>query len=271
MSDLWNAKTYSQFLDLRTRPARDLLAAVPESFQPNIVYDLGCGPGNSTILLKERWPQAAVIGIDSSLDMLKEAKETYPHLQFIQEDIANFSPDEPIDFLFANASLQWLNEHNLLIPKLLGLLNPKGGFALQIPNNFHAPSHQIALQLLQDNVHWQPLLKKLPFGHLTEPFYNLSHYYDWLTQAKASHLQLWETEYWQEMTDYRAIFNWIKGTGLHPALSVMDTNHQNQYAEAYIEAIAKVYPLQANHKILFPYRRMFMVGFIVAGCHPTRA
>src|SRR5215472_5948603 len=126
MKTAWNVKNYSQFLDLRTRPARDLLSAIPDSFQPHIVYDLGCGPGNSTILLKNRWPQANIIGLDSSSAMLQEAKTSYPDTHFIKGDIASFSPAEKIDCLFANASLQWLDQHEILIPKLLQLLSPGG-------------------------------------------------------------------------------------------------------------------------------------------------
>src|SRR5205814_7169981 len=119
MSDTWNSEIYSQFLDLRTRPARDLLSIIPNSFQPKTVYDLGCGPGNSTALLKERWPYAVVVGVDSSPNMLKAAKAAYPNLEFIQDDIALFESAEKIDCLFANASLQWLNHHETLIPRLL--------------------------------------------------------------------------------------------------------------------------------------------------------
>src|SRR3990167_7891622 len=114
MMDSWNAKTYSQFLNLRTRPARDLLSGIPDSLQPKTVYDLGCGPGNSTILLKNRWPHAKIIGLDSSLNMLEKAKASYPDIDFVKADIANFSPPEKIDFLFANASLQWVDEHKIL-------------------------------------------------------------------------------------------------------------------------------------------------------------
>jgi trans-aconitate 2-methyltransferase len=147
ITDVWNAKIYSQFLDLRTQPARDLLNAIPNSFEPSIAYDLGCGPGNSTILLKNRWPHARIIGVDSSSDMLAEAKKSYPTLEFINGNIANFSPIEKIDCLFANASLQWLDAHDILIPNLLRHLNHGAVFAIQIPNNFHCPSHQVVINL----------------------------------------------------------------------------------------------------------------------------
>jgi trans-aconitate 2-methyltransferase len=260
MTDSWNAKIYSQFLDLRTRPARNLLSAFPDSFQPKTVYDLGCGPGNSTILLKERWPHAKIVGVDSSLDMLEEAKTAYPDLNFIKQDIAYFSPLEKIDCLFANASLQWLDQHEILIPKLLEHINSGGAFGIQMPNNFHSPSHQVTIRLLQSRAAWQPFLKNLRYGILTKPLYQLPWYYDLLTKSGAHSLQIWETEYFQEMSDYQGIFDWVKGTGLRPVLSAMDTENQDQFANAYVEAIAKEYPLQVNNKILLPFRRIFMVG-----------
>lgn len=265
MTDSWNAKIYSQFLDLRTRPARDLLYAIPDSFQPKTVFDLGCGPGNSTILLKNRWPHAKIVGLDSSNDMLEEAKASYPDIEFIKGDIADFSPREKIDCLFANASLQWLDDHQFLIPKLVKFLNNNGILAIQMPNNFHLPSHQVTIKILQNNTEWQPLLRKLRYGTLTEPLYKLSGYYDVLTKSGLVALQLWETEYFQEMADYQEIFNWVKGTGLRPVLSAMDSKNQEQFSAAYIKAITDKYPLQANKKILLPYRRIFMLGYMSHG------
>ena len=261
MTDTWDAKLYGQFLDLRTRPARDLLSAIPTSFQPKIVYDLGCGPGNSTILLKERWPYAHVVGLDSSNDMLKKARSSYPDINFINVDIATFSPTEKIDCLFANASLQWLNEHEILFPRLLKWMNFGGMFGIQMPNNFHSPSHQVIIRLLQNKEAWQLYLKNLRYGIRTEPLYKLPWYYELLTKTGANSLQLWETEYFQEMSSYEDIFDWVKGTGLRPVISMMDMATQAQFAKAYVSAISKEYSLQSNDKILLPFRRMFMVGF----------
>ena len=100
------------------------------------------------------------------------------------------------------------------------------------------------------------------YGILTEPFYKLPWYYDLLTKSGASSIQFWETEYFQEMSDYQGIFDWVKGTGLRPVLSAMDTENQAQFAEAYVKAIAKEYPLQTNNKILLPFRRIFMVTYV---------
>lgn len=261
MTDAWDAEVYSQFLDARTRPARDLLAAIPTSFQPKMVYDLGCGTGNSTILLKERWPHAEVIGLDSSPAMLKQARTFYPTLTFIQEDITKFSPAQKIDCLFANASLQWLNEHELLLPTLLQYLTSDGVFGFQMPNNFHAPSHQVTIQLLQENLAWQHLLPVLRYGILTTPLYQLPWYYDLLSKAGINYIQLWETEYFQEMPDHKAILDWVKGTALHSVFAAMSAEHQTQFSSAYIKTIAHEYPLQHNNKVLLPFRRIFMVGF----------
>jgi Trans-aconitate methyltransferase len=261
MTDNWNAKNYSQFLDLRTRPTCDLLAAIPDDFQPKTVYDLGCGPGNSTSLLKNRWPHAKVIGIDSSLNMLERAAATYLDITFVQSDIANFSLIEKADCLFANASLQWLDEHETLIPKLFQYLTANGVLAIQMPNNFHTPMHQITVHILQNHTTWKPLLKNLRYSVLTKPFYHLPWYYDLLIKAKAKNLQLWETEYFQEMPNHQAIFDWVKGTALRPILSAMDESNTAQFTKAYIEAIANNYPLQANRKVLMPFKRLFMLGY----------
>lgn len=262
MKELWNAKIYQQFLDARTRPACDLLAAIPDSFHPQTICDLGCGPGNSTILLKNRWPQAHIIGLDSSADMLREAQERYPDIHFLQGDIAHFAPIEKMDCLFANASLQWVNDHQLIFPKLLDLINDEGILAIQMPNNFHSPSHQLIIKVLQGNAVWQPLLNNLIYGVCTEPLYQLPWYYDLLTKADAGSLQLWETEYFQEMAGYEAIFDWLKGTGLRPVLSVMDRGDQTLFASLLVKALAKAYPMQANQRVLLPYRRVFMVGIM---------
>ncbi len=260
MTDMWNAKTYSQFLDLRTKPAKDLLFAIPETVNPTLVYDLGCGPGNSTILLKERWPKAEIVGLDSSTDMLIEARAKYPNLDFIQADLSTFSPTKKLDCIFANASLQWVHHHELLIPKLLSFLNPGGILAIQIPNNWHHPSHQMTIELLEKNEAWKSLLKELRYGRLDHPFYDHRQYYNILSQNGASHIQLWETEYVQEMLNHQAIFNWVQGTGLRPVLTKLEHVDQIAFETAYVNAIQSAYPLQSNGKVLFPFRRFFMLA-----------
>ncbi len=260
MTHSWDADLYRTFLDVRTRPAKDLLAAIPSYFDPKLVYDLGCGPGNSTILLKKRWPNAKVIGTDNSVDMLKKAREDYPEIEFLEMDIEHFSSTQKIDCLFSNASLQWCNQHHTLIPRLIALLAKNGILAIQMPNNFHAATHQAIITILKNYKPWSSLTEKLRYGFLEKAFYNVSEYYNLLSQAGLSDLQLWETEYFVEMDHHTDIFNWIQGTGLRPILSELDETDQKLFEKKYNELIANQYPLQQNKKILMPFMRFFMVG-----------
>lgn len=256
----WNAKIYSEFLDARTRPAKDLLSSIPNAFHPNLIYDLGCGPGNSTILLKNRWSHAKVIGIDTSPDMLLQAKSDYPTLEFIESDIEQFNPSEKADCLFANASLQWCDHHEILIPNLTQHLNKNGILAIQMPNNFHQATHQTIIEVLQHHEPWQSIIKNLRFGVLDTKFYKLPWYYDVLLQSGLSDIQLWETEYYVEMNHYSDIFDWGKGTGLRPVLSAMNDEDKKQFEKEFIDIISTKYPTQKNGKILLPFNRIFMTG-----------
>jgi trans-aconitate 2-methyltransferase len=258
--DAWNVKNYSQFLDLRTRPARDLLAAIPDTFHPKTVYDLGCGPGNSTILLKERWPEATVIGLDVSQNMLDDAIKQYPDIQFMLGDIADFSLDEQVDCIFANASLQWVDHHEVFIPKLLNQVAKGGVLAIQMPNNFHSPSHQVTIDILESKPAWKNLLSELCYGKLSEPLYNSSWYYDLINTHHVTDIQIWETTYFQEMQSATHIFDWVKGTGLRPVLAKMTDADQTEFAKIYVEKIAKYYNKLANNKIMFPFRRFFILA-----------
>lgn len=260
MSDIWDATIYSEFLDARTKPARDLLAAIPLSFSPATCHDLGCGPGNSTALLKERFPNAQIFGIDSSRDMLKKAQAEYPDIYFSEQDIGIFEPTEKIDCIFANASLHWVANHDVLLPKLAKMLTDTDILAIQMPNNFHSTAHQTALHILQSNETWKDLSNKLCYGVLTNPMYDASHYHDLLAHNKFSAILCWETTYFQEMNDHIAIFNWIKGAGLRPALVQMNKQHLNQFEKIYVEMLQEKYPTQTNGKILFPFRRLFLIG-----------
>lgn len=256
----WNAETYSQFIDLRTRPAKDLLAAIPDTVQPNIIYDLGCGTGNSTILLKERWPTAKVYGLDSSDKMLQRARENYTSIQFLQSNIEEFNPEQKIDLIFSNAALHWLPKHDVIIPCIIQHLNVGGIFAAQIPNNFHMPSHQAIIQILQKNKAWEHLLNTLKYGELTSTRYQCSWYYDFLTQHGLTNLHLWETTYYQDMENHQAIFDWMKATSLRAILAAMSDKDKHTFEKAYIAAISHAYPTQANGHVLFSFRRLFMVG-----------
>lgn len=256
----WNPHVYAKFLESRTRPARDLLAAFPVNFQPKLVYDLGCGPGNSTALLKARWPEAVVIGLDNASAMIEEAKQNCPDISFIKADIESFSPDRKADCLFANASLHWLPNHETLFPKLFAWIAKEGMFGIQMPNNFHLPGHQAAIHVLEKRTAWRPLLGYLLYGKLSEPFYKLDNYYHTLAKAGVKEIQLWETTYFHEMETHQDIFDWLKGTALQSVLFAMDLSSKIEFQREYLNALAAKYPVQFNNKILFPFHRIFLLG-----------
>jgi len=255
----WNTEIYSKFLTLRTRPAQDLLAGIPDTLTPKLVYDLGCGPGNSTIILQNRWPLAKVIGVDSSAEMLHSAQLTYPALEFSQGTIEDFSVTDKPDCLFANASLHWLKQHDELIPRLFGLLNTNGVLAIQIPNNFHSATHQVILTVLRAHPKWQTLSQHLIYGPLEHPLFSAESYYSILSKLNAASIRLWETTYFQEMPHYQAILDWVSGTVLRPILSNMDPDNRLQFSNEYLEAISQAYDTQTNGKILLPFKRLFML------------
>src|SRR5215204_5774127 len=138
----WDAGQYLRFADERTRPALDLLARLDLAV-PRRAIDLGCGPGNSTALLRERWPDAEIAGLDSSPDMLAAARRDHPGIDFIAGDIAEWAPAEPCDLVFSNAALQWVGDHARLLPRLLAAVAPGGALAVQMARNHDFATHAL--------------------------------------------------------------------------------------------------------------------------------
>ncbi|TNE33307.1 MAG: methyltransferase domain-containing protein, partial [Alphaproteobacteria bacterium] len=172
----WNPEQYSLFSDHRLRPALDLLTQVP-LHAPAVIYDLGCGPGNVTALLSQRWGEAVIIGIDNSEEMLKKARADHPSIEWKSADISNFRPTSKGNLIFSNAALHWLDNHETLFPSLLDQLRPGGVLAVQMPNNFNAPSHENLYDLAR-SPKWIDRLE-----HLVRPapVHNINWYFDLLS------------------------------------------------------------------------------------------
>ena len=186
----WDPNQYLKFTDHRLRPALDLMAQIPLS-EPRGVYDLGCGPGNITRMLAERWPGARVTGVDSSPDMLAQARREAPSVAFEQADIAHWSPPAPADLLFSNATLHWLDDHAALLPRLAAQLAPGGVLAIQMPDNRSSPSH-----LLMDEAAatgpWHETLA--PVRQAYDSMQSPDAYYRILAPV-VRRLDIWETTY----------------------------------------------------------------------------
>ena len=145
----WNSELYMKFESERTRAARDLLAQVSD-IKPKTVFDLGSGPGNSTQLLVEAFPDAKVVGIDDSPNMLEVARARVSGARFLKEDIERWRPGEPADLIFANATLHFALDHYGLIKRLAGCLAKGGCLAAQMPNNMQEVSHALMRMIAAD-------------------------------------------------------------------------------------------------------------------------
>jgi trans-aconitate 2-methyltransferase len=256
----WDAGQYLRFGEERTRPCRDLVAQIVIQ-SPRQVIDLGCGPGNSTQVLAERWPNAMLTGLDSSPDMIEAARQIRPSRKWVVGDIASWSAGAEeglFDVVFSNAALQWVPDHARLYSHLLAQVAPGGALAVQVPNNIDASAHLIARNLAA-SVAWQG---HLPAAGVREwHVHDAGFYYD-LLAPHAARINLWETEYVHVMPGAEAIVEWYKGTGLRPFLEALSSPDDRQrFIADYLEAIRGAYPPRADGRVLFPFRRLFLIAY----------
>ena len=254
MSD-WSANQYLKFEDERTRPPRDLLAQVPLARAARVV-DMGCGPGNSTELLLARFPQAKVIGLDSSPDMLKQARERLPKCEFVESDLSTWVPSERTDLLFGNAVFQWVADHPAVLRRLVESLSPGGALAVQMPDNTDEP----ALASMREVASRGPWANNSAVNHAArEELPRPGAYYD-LLRPLCSGLDIWHTIYNHVMADHAAIVEWFKGSALCPFLSALDPAMGKDFVAAYLEEIKRHYPVRYDGKVLLPFPRLFIVA-----------
>jgi trans-aconitate 2-methyltransferase len=250
----WHPDRYLAFDDHRTRPAADLLARVPLA-APERVVDLGCGPGNSTALLALRWPQATVVGIDSAPSMLAKARASGIRADWLQADIADWTPDAPVDLLFSNAALQWLPDHDALLPRLLAHLRPGGVLAIQMPRNFQAASHVTLRQVAAQ----EPWAARLAGVLQAEPVASPAWYHD-LLAPQAAALDIWQTEYLHVLEGEDPVLRWTEATALRPVLQTLDEAAATAFKAAYAARLREAYPRRPDGTTLFPFLRLFIVA-----------
>jgi trans-aconitate 2-methyltransferase len=250
----WSARQYSAFERERTRPVRDLVAALPHS-EIAVGVDLGCGPGNSTEVLAARYPTARISGLDNSEDMLQAARQRLPAIDFALADIARWVPERPCDVILANASLQWLPDHDRLYPHLVEQLLPGGCLAVQTPDNLEEPAHRMAREIAAHGP-WAAKIRDLRHP----PRHSAEHYYAILS-GHCREVDVWRTTYFHPLDGgAQAVVEWFKGSALRPYLARLDEAERAGFLEAYRVAMEQAYPPAPDGKVLLPFPRLFLVA-----------
>lgn len=249
----WSPASYLKYEDERTRPARDLLAQVRADGVRTIV-DVGCGPGNSTELLALRYPQAQVIGLDSSPAMLQEARRRLPQVRFQSANAAVWVPGAQVDLVFANAVYQWIPGHLGQLPRVLAALPRGGTLAVQMPDNLSEPTHRLMREVASAG-RWKDRLaaaarESLPPARV---------YYEAL-QPMAARLDIWRTTYHHVLRNADAIVEFVRSTGLRPFLDPLAESERAEFLAAYTTAIAAAYPALADGNVLLAFPRLFIVA-----------
>jgi trans-aconitate 2-methyltransferase len=247
----WHPAQYLKFSEERTRPCRDLAARIDLPDLRRII-DLGCGPGNSTEVLAGRWPAAELTGLDSSADMIAKARAAHPDWHWLTGDVADWAAADladRYDLVFSNAALQWVPDHADVFPRLLRRARV---LAVQVPGNWDGPAHR-SMREVAEHFTFEREVREW-FSH------DAAFYYDILAPHGAR-LDLWETEYLHIMDSAESIVEWYKGTGMRPFLDALDSDAARaRFTAEYLEAIRAAYPPRPDGKLLFPFRRIFIVA-----------
>lgn len=252
----WNAELYLQYANERTQPSIDLAARI-QLAQPKRIVDLGCGPGNSTKVLRSRWPESEIVGLDNSAEMIAKARAEFPHARWELGEIATWQPAQSFDLVFSNAALHWVPDHAALIPRLFSQVVSGGALAVQMPAHLESPVHRAILEIA-DNSEWRAQTAAARgMVRVESPEF----YYDVLCR-QAARIELWVTVYQHVMNGPEGIVDWIRGTGLRPFLQALSTDDQRtRFAGKLLERVSADYPHRADGKIIFPFRRLFFVAY----------
>jgi trans-aconitate 2-methyltransferase len=252
----WSPQQYTQFEDDRTRPVRDLVAAIPGS-DPARAVDLGCGPGNSTEVLAARFPGAEITGLDSSAEMVDAARQRLPGLRFDVADIAAWDEPGRYDVILSNAVLQWLTDHEALLPRLVGCLSEGGSLAVQMPDNVEEPAYQV-MRAVADAPSWRDTLAKA--GGKRGEMLTAGGYYA-LLKPYCRRVDVWRTTYFHVLAGGAdAVVEWFKGSGLRPYLAPLDEAQQAEFLALYRAGVAAAYKALQDGSVLLPFPRLFIVA-----------
>jgi trans-aconitate 2-methyltransferase len=254
----WDSAQYLKFEAERTRPTRDLVARL-ELDRPQRIIDLGCGPGTSTAVLRQRWPSAEVVGLDSSPEMLEVARRGEAGVRWVEGDLRSWQPDVPFDLVFSNAALQWLPGHERELPRLLSWVRPGGAFAFQVPaRDDPAPQWIQALDAVGRLPAWAGRDGPPESG---SNVLELSAYYDLLAPGSAR-VDLWDTIYDHVLDGPRAVVAWVEGAGLRPWLErLRDDDERAAFLKDYTREIERRFPRHRDGRVLLPFLRRFAIAY----------
>lgn len=249
----WDPTRYLRYADERSRPFVELVARVEG--EPRTIVDLGCGPGHLTAVLRARWPEATVHGVDSSAEMIARALEdgTDERASYELADVATWQPAEPVDLIISNALFQWVPDQLDVIRRLLGHVTPGGTFALQTPNNYAGPSHRLLAEIAS----------RAPYGHLTEGLHEdrgtpAGDYLD-LFSSEGWLVDAWETTYLHVLQGMDPVLDWISGTGARPVLAALPDDLRESFVAEYGAALRESYPARPWGTVM-PFARVFAVA-----------
>ena len=256
----WDSAQYLRFKNERTQPSRDLAMQLPaDDGTVARVLDIGCGPGNSTAVLRERYPHAHILGVDSSPEMIDAAKAAHPDIEFALCDVSRQGQLDALphdfDVVFSNACIQWVPDHAHLIPAILGLLRKNGMLAVQTPMNYEEPIHRIIGEIVHSAQYADRLSQQREFFNLTPPEY-------WeLLHRHAANFRMWTTTYMHTLPLHEAIMDWYRGTGLRPYLQALTDNAERAAFEKQVfDRVRDAYPVQSDGSIIFPFPRFFFTA-----------
>lgn len=258
----WDPARYGLFGNERQRPAIDLISRLPKQasgFSPRHIVDLGCGPGSVTALLADAYGgsdtgNVRIVGVDSSDEMLATARQRDDSIEWQKADIATWEPDDQVDLLFSNAALHWVPDHSKLFPRLLGFVRPGGMIAIQVPNNFLAPSHQLIGEAGMD---WRKeVAEAMHAARIMRP----GDYFD-VMAPDCDEIDLWQTQYCHVLTGEDAVYIWTSSTILRPVIAALpDDAARETFTKKYKERLKQVYPPRDDGRTLFPFNRLFMIA-----------
>lgn len=247
----WDPDVYESFADHRLRPGLELLRRVPD-IRPRLAVDLGCGTGALTRAIAHRWPSARVVGIDSSGDMLDRVEGD--SVEWVKADIRSWSPDEPVDLVYSNAALHWLDDHPGLFGRLARLVAFGGVLAVQMPDNWREPSHTIPAAILDDGDYPETAREAL----LRDPVGRLEDYRRWI--GTSFEFDLWETTYHQVLTGEDPVLRWVMGTVLRPVVDTLGPPERDRFLDGCARAYRAAYPPEPDGRTVLAFRRMFVVA-----------